>query len=212
MSEVEAILIPGGGVTTTGEVVPWVRARLDRAIALYPQPSYFIPLSAGTTHKPPPLDNELFPVLESIAAARYLLQRGIAGERILPETVSLDTIGNAYFARVQHTDPLGLRRLRVITSEFHLPRTQAIFTWIFGLSCSQPPYRLTFEAVPDVEMSYTALTTRRERERASLQRIEELRSQLTTLPDVHRWLYTEHAAYAVSKSPERLDNAALKTY
>lgn len=212
MLELDAVLIPGGGVTATGEVAPWVKVRLDRAIALHPQTSYFIPMSAGTTHKPPPLDAKSFPVLESIAAARYLLEHGIAGNHILPETTSFDTIGNAYFARVQHTDPLSLRRLHVITSEFHLPRTQAIFGWIFGLPCPQLPYQLTFEAVPDIEMSQAALLARRERERASLQRVEQLRSQLTTLPDVHRWLYTEHEAYAVAKSPERLDNDALKTY
>ena len=95
---IDAVLIPGGGLSASGEVTPWVKARLERAIALTPRPQWFIPLSAGTTHKPPPLDANGFPILESIAAAHYLQQRGIKGTRILPETVSLDTIGNAYFS------------------------------------------------------------------------------------------------------------------
>ena len=128
MSQVDAVLIPGGGLLPSGEVVPWVQARLERAIALTPPPTYFLPLSAGTTHKAPPLDAEGFPIWESVAAGRYLMARGIASYRILPETISLDTIGNAYFARIQHLEPLQLRRLHVITSEFHLPRTIAIFS------------------------------------------------------------------------------------
>ena len=135
---VEATLIPGGGLTATGEVPSWVAARLDRAIAMY-QGEYLIPLSAGTTHKPPPLDEQGFPVLEAIAAARYLAEQGIPPARILPEICSLDTIGNAYFARVIHTDPLGLSTLRVITSAFHMPRTQAIFEWVFHISPPSPP-------------------------------------------------------------------------
>ena len=212
MTMIDAVLIPGGGVSASGQVSPWGQARLDRAIALTPRPAYFIPLSAGTTHKPPPLDATGFPVLESIAAARYLVGHGVEPACILPETNSLDTIGNAYFARVQHTDPLGLRRLHVITSAFHLPRTEAIFTWIFQLSQPQPAYHLSFEAVPDIGLTETVLTARYQKEEAGLAQVMTLRSQLTALPDLHRWLYREHAAYAITKNPIRITDTALETY
>lgn len=212
MEPMDAVLIPGGGLLPTGEVVPWTRARLERAIALTPQPQFFIPLSAGTTHKPPPLDDAGWPILESIAAARYLLSRGIAGARILPETISLDTIGNAYFARIQQVEPLQIRRLHVITSEFHLPRTQAIFEWIFALPPLPTPYRLTFEAVPNVGLADGALQARRDREQASLSQCLNLQTRLTTLAAVHRWLYAEHGAYAIARSPHRLNTTALDTY
>ncbi|MEL6402416.1 MAG: ElyC/SanA/YdcF family protein [Cyanobacteria bacterium J06607_6] len=208
----EAVLIPGGGLGLRGELPPWVQARLDRAIALTPRPQYFIPLSAGTTHKPPPLDALGFPMLESVAAGRYLAAQGIAGAQILPETISLDTIGNAYFARVQHTEPLGLRRLHVITSAFHRPRTEAIFRWIFALSSPAVPYALTFEAVSDVGIAADVLAERCERERASLARVNALKTRFTTLSAVHRWLYDEHAAYAIAHIPEQLSSAALDSY
>ncbi|NER78176.1 MAG: YdcF family protein [Leptolyngbya sp. SIO1D8] len=212
MATIDAVLIPGGGVSAAGEVVPWVKVRLERAIAYSPSPTYFIPLSAGTTHKPPPLDTQGFPVLESIAAARYLLSRGVEAERILPETVSLDTIGNAYFARVQHTDPLGLRRLHIITSQFHWPRTQAIFTWIFGLPGSAVSYELTFEATPDIGIPAAVLTARYQKEQAGLAHVMALRSRLNSLPDLHRWLYTDHDAYAIARQPTRQTGIALDTY
>ncbi len=208
----DAVLIPGGGVLPDGAVVPWVKARLDRAIALTPAPTYFIPLSAGTTHKPPPLDAAGFPIMESVAGARYLAAAGIEPHRILPETISLDTIGNAYFARIQHTEPLGLKRLHVITSAFHLPRTEAIFKWIFSLPSDDKPYHLTFEAVPDVGIAPPALQARQAREQASLAQVMHLKSRLTSLLEVHRWLYQEHAAYAVALQPTPTTDAARDTY
>ena len=209
---IDAVLIPGGGLSASGEVTPWVQARLERAIALTPPPQFFIPLSAGTPHKPPPLDVEGFPILESVAAAHYLQQRGIEGDRILPETVSLDTIGNAYFARVQHVEPLQLKRLHVITSAFHLPRTQAIFTWIFSLPPFTEPWQLTFEAVPDVGMADAAWQARCDREQASLAAFQPLKLRFSNLAAMHRWLYAEHGAYAIAQTPRRLNNAALETY
>lgn len=212
MVSIDAVLIPGGGLSATGMVVPWVQARLEAAIALAPPPQFFIPLSAGTTHKPPPLDAAGFPLLESVAAGHYLHRRGVAGAQILPETVSLDTIGNAYFARIQHTEPLQLRHLHIITSEFHLPRTEAIFNWIFALSPPATPYRLSFAAVPNVGLPAAVLQARRDREQASLARLSALQSRLPTLATVHRWLYTEHGAYAIGQTSQRLNNSALASY
>ena len=212
MASLEAVLIPGGGVTPSGQVTPWVEVRLARAIALDPQPTYFLPLSAGTTHKPPPLDATGFPILESVAAAHYLIRHGVEPARVLPEAISLDTIGNAYFARIQHVDPLNLRRLHVITSAFHLPRTEAIFSWIFQLSSPTPNYHLTFEAVPNVGISDTVLAARCQKEEQGLAKVIKLRSQITTLPDLHRWLYTKHQAYAITRQPTQVEGTALETY
>src|SRR5436309_11511249 len=61
----------------------------------------------------------------SSAGARYLLERGAEPGRILMEAVSLDTIGNAYFSRLLHVIPREFRRVLVVTSDFHMPRTQA---------------------------------------------------------------------------------------
>ncbi|MEM6837092.1 MAG: YdcF family protein [Cyanobacteria bacterium P01_C01_bin.120] len=212
MTQIDAVLIPGGGLLPTGAVVPWVQSRLERAIALRPRPRFFIPLSAGTTHKPPPLDEAGFPIAESIAAAQYLLARGVAGAQILPETISLDTIGNAYFARVQHVEPLQLQRLHTVTSAFHLPRTQAIFEWVFGLPPHATAFHLTFESVPNVGLTAAVLQARTKREGASLATVQPLQRQLTTLSALHQWLYTEHAAYAIAKTPQRLHSAALESY
>jgi hypothetical protein len=62
--------------------------------------------------------------------------------------------------------------LLVITSVFHLPRTQAIFGWIFTLDSPAPAYDLHFIAVPDVGLPPGALAARQEKERRSLQDLQ----------------------------------------
>ncbi len=191
----DCLLIPGGGLIDAETLPLWVTRRLDRALKVYAGET-IITLSAGTTYKPPPLDSRGFPILESIAAARYLIAHGIDPDKVLTETVSYDTIGNAYFARVIHANPAGFRHLHVITSAFHLPRTETIFRWVFGLAPTQP-YALTFESVPDDGIATDTLTARIDKERASLERLHALIPTIHTLTDLHRWLYSEHAAYAM---------------
>ncbi len=40
--------------------------------------------------------------------------------------------GNARFAKLLHVDPAGWRKLLVVTSEFHVPRTRIILDTVFG--------------------------------------------------------------------------------
>ncbi|MCP5108888.1 MAG: hypothetical protein GY950_36230, partial [bacterium] len=198
-----------------GKEVPlWVQRRLDRAVEVR-RDEYIICLSAGTTHKPPPLDEGGFPVFESVAGAEYLIKKGVEPRTILCETCSYDTIGNAYFAKAIHVDPMGLRKLLIITSAFHMRRTEAIFRWVFGLA--PPPgggeYELDFEAVGDEgTMEKGLLSAKIEREKQRLKHVLHLKKEIRTFERFHRWLFTEHAAYAVSLAPERINGQVLDTY
>lgn len=209
----DAILIPGGGVRPGGELPPWVERRLERALE-YPPESFLVLLSAGTTHRPPPLDERGFPIFESVAAARWLLRRGVAPGRILTETCSYDTIGNAYFARVIHTAPRGFARLLVITSEFHLPRTEAIFRWVYGLDDPASAVSLAFQATPNDGIPPAALEARIQKERDSLGSLPALTGSIRTLAQLHAWLFTRHAAYAAGLPSSHLHagDAASETY
>ena len=211
----DAVLIPGGGVRDAGEPPPWVRRRLDRAVEVH-RGERVICLSAGTTHRAPPRDAEGFPVFESVVSAEYLIRRGIDRRKVLIETCSYDTIGNAYFSRVIHCEPLGLRRLLVITSEFHVARTRAVFEWVYRLPGRggqvRPAYELEFDAVPDEGIAPDALRERVARERAALQRAGELARRIDALEALHAFLFTEHAAYAAGLRPRRASGRELETY
>lgn len=50
------------------------------------------------------------------------------------EVASFDTVGNAYMSLCIHAIPAGWRRLAVVTSDFHMPRSRALFADIFRLA------------------------------------------------------------------------------
>jgi len=208
----DAILIPGGGLLAGGQLPVWVQRRLERAAELQGSTRYLIALSAGTPHKAPVLDPQGFPIFESAAAANFWLGLGIAPQKVRIETSSYDTIGNAYFSRVIHVDPLGLRRLLVITSQFHLPRTESAFRWVYSLDAPAQGYELTFEAVEDAGLEQDALALRQAREQKSLEQLLETSKTVRTLPQFTDWLFTYHEAYAVGAAVRRAEGDVLNTY
>jgi hypothetical protein len=209
----DAILVPGGGIKNNCHLPPWVQSRFDRALEIH-QDQYIIALSAGTTHKPPPLDKNGFPVFESKVGADYLLEKGIEPRWILCETASYDTIGNAYFSRTFHVDPGGFRDLLIITSASHMPRTKAIFQWVYGLKSPFGPndYTLAFEEVPDRDMDEEVLQLRIQKEKKGLENVRRLKERIQTWKDFHQWLFTEHGAYSASVPPVRAKGKILNAY
>ena len=219
----DCVIVPGGGLGSDALPLPWVAARLDSALAHEAETNFFLVLSRGTTHKPPPLDSAGFPVDESAASARYLVEKGhIATSRVLLESWSLDTIGNAAFARLMHSDVRGWRRLLIVTSSSHMPRTRKIFEWIFSLppgpdasgpgkrvrgrrrgvessvQSSRPaPPQLEFEEVDDEDhLEATHLMERRKKEADALAKLEATTTKsITDLVMLHEFLFAHHDAY-----------------
>jgi hypothetical protein len=173
--------------------------------------------------QPNPRDERGFDSRESTVGVRYVLQRtgvlpisdadaaaGVAGPEagwhlidpthVWEEGLSLDTIGNAFFLRTMHTDPCGLRQLRVFTNDFHMPRVQGIFDFVFSLprhdgEAVSPPYRMEYVSVPDAGMAADVAAARRERESASLVSFRRQAAEVSTLHGVHAWLFNRHGAY-----------------
>ena len=200
MARYDAVLIPGGGVRERGRIPPWVAARLDRALAISGNP-FLIPASAGTPHRPPPLDSRGFPIFEARAMAQYLLDRGADAHRILMESSSYDTIGNAYFSRVVHVIPRSFERILVITSQFHITRTEKIFRWVYALPGPGRECSVSFESVPDTGIEESTLAARQAKELASLARFESVQARIVTLAHLHQWLFSSHAVYARTSEP-----------
>ncbi|MBC8166690.1 MAG: YdcF family protein [Bryobacteraceae bacterium] len=193
MTKFDAILIPGGGLRAGGVLPLWVQARFDLALEK-DRGETFLCLSAGTTHRPFPVDEDGFPILECSAGARYLADKGIDPGRVRLESMSLDTIGNAWFSKVLHVDPAGWRRMLIITSEFHMQRTRAIFEWIYSMEAAE--YHLEFLASPNDGLKAEAVSARAARETQSLASVEKLRRELRNRRDLHDWMFTRHRAYS----------------
>lgn len=201
----DAVIVPGGGLEPeTCLPQPWVRARLDAALALNGHTRYFVVLSQGTTHRPPPIDVTGFPISEASASAKYLLCNGVTdATRILLDCWSLDTIGNAFFARSMICQPLKLEKFCVITSAFHMQRTRCIFDWIFGLDAWH--ITVDYTTTSDVGLSGAQLRARVQKEKASVDALENIViPRHDSMQKVAAFVLQDHAAYR-SESAARFD-------
>ena len=240
--QLDAILVLGGGRPLNATAPPlYVQRRCDDAAAvrqrhatLWQQsnarrrrpykPLPILCLSAGTAHLPQFLSADGLPVWESTACAGYLRDQygydanlDISSSSSLPtvlvETVSYDTIGNAFYARVTHTDWAGWRRLLVVTNDFHMDRSAAIFDWIFGLPTGEnshnarnnnnSPYQLWYWASPDVGLEEAARQARAAKEAASLTQVQAYAQQYTSMSAVYHFLTTQHSLYTATALVER---------
>ncbi|KAJ1617322.1 DUF218 domain-containing protein [Pavlovales sp. CCMP2436] len=208
----DAIVVPGGGLTADGEAPPWVRARLDKALELYEdnRDAYIILLSRGTPHKAPPIDSEGRPVDEAQVSAEYLRERSVPAQRLLQDTWSLDTIGNAVFLRLMHLEARGFKRVAVITNEFHMPRLAAIFEWVLALPPTQNCYKTGYFEVPDLGLTDEQLKTRRSKEASSLEKLHVTIESIRSLPQLHGFVFEHHGSYAtgVARVPVSKELAA----
>jgi len=192
----DAALILGGGIDEAGQPLDWVKARLDMALDMSDDVSYFLTLSRGTTHEPPPLDSNAFPVDEATASEKYLLERGVAPERIIKDTWSLDTIGNAAFARLMHAEPRQWQRMAVITSDWHMNRSKAIFEWVFKMPPRPTPMFIMDYVESPGMIPADVLDARLAREAESLEGLKVTMAQVPDLPHLHQYIFVNHSAYA----------------
>ncbi|MBC8167085.1 MAG: YdcF family protein [Bryobacteraceae bacterium] len=127
--------------------------------------------------------------------------------------MSLDTIGNAWFSKVLHVDPAGWRSMLIITSEFHMQRTRAIFEWIYSMEAAA--YYLEFLASPNDGLTAEAVSARVAKENLSLATVQQLRRELRNTRDLHNWMYTRHQAYSTESilRPRTLpDSLIMESY
>jgi hypothetical protein len=215
----DCIVIPGGGVDENGSPSAWVAARLDRAIKMASSTCYFLVLSRGTTHRPPLLDKHSFPIDEASASAAYLIERQVPAEKILIENWSLDTIGNAYFARQCILEPMEFYRLAVITNDFHMARTKLIFDWVLSLTNSTEDrctkYHIDYFTVDNQDMTDEQLLARIDKERVACEDVKLKTEKITNLSQMSKFLFIEHGAYKAKSLHSRrsqLDPVTTSTY
>ena len=196
----DAILVLGGGVPLAPrKQLPFVAARCQAAAAVWRAAATkpkILCLSAGTAHCPQLLDARGSVVFEATASAAELIDAGVDERDVFVETTSFDTIGNAFFARTDHCSLAGWKRLLIITSEFHMARSKAIFDWVFGATPHEG-FSIAYLATADESLSLDAVAARAKREAASATNVREtLAPTYRTLAEVREFLVTKHDLYA----------------
>lgn len=216
----DAILVLAGGVDKQGvphcTVAERLRAAANASKAHGGRP--VVLNGGGTTWKPRFVDRNGFSIPEAALMAEQVARMGVEEEHLYPESFSDDTIGNAFFARVMHTDLRPeWRDLLVITSQFQMARTQAIYEWIFELTPrpSGRPYRLMFESVADGCLDPRVLAMRQAKEAESLRKFYAGPFvRMRSLAEAHEFIFHRHSGYTwrgvLVKRP--LDSKLADTY
>jgi len=198
-----------------------VARRLDAAAELYRRARrkgrqlHIITNGGGTSHKPRWRDAHGYSVPEAQLMAEGLRERGVALTHVVLEGLSDDTIGNAFCARALHLEwRSDWRSLLLITSDFQLPRAEAVYRWVLALE-PKKEYALCVAGVPDSgTMDAEAQASRAQRECASLRAfLVGVGAVYSSMEQVQSWMFSTHDAYAPRSKPRAtLDAATLKTY
>lgn len=138
--KLDAIIILGGGIEANGELKIPPKERLEELLKHKELAGVPVIISGrhgfSIDYKPP--------TTEAHAMRDYLKMRGWPS-KIYIEEESLDTIGNAYFSK-QIIDRRGWRNILILTSDYHMERTQWIFRKIFN-----DGYKLEFLSAPSIK-------------------------------------------------------------
>lgn len=222
--EQKYIFVLAGGLDNLGHNHPWVKDRLDIALRLYlNQPRKIIILGGGTYHKIPHLNKEKYVIHESTMGAKYLVDHGVDPNDLYREWASYDTIANGFFSLINFIIPLQIKNAIVITSDFHMNRSKAIFDWIYQLwsdrfkkNKKNTPGLVDLKFIP-VNTCYLdneIIEARSIREARSLQHLQSTIERIDTWSKFHQWFYQEHQAYncQFDQRKETIDHKCQASY
>lgn len=125
----DAIIVLGRTLDPGGRLSVLGRQRVHRAFQLWQEgvaPRLILTGRCSLTSTEP------VAVTEAAAMAAHAVELGVPREALLLEERSRDTIGNAYFVQRDILDAHGWRSLRVVTSDFHIPRAAWVFQKVLG--------------------------------------------------------------------------------
>ena len=211
----DSIFVLAGGIKDDGEVHEWVVRRLDLALNIYfnyknknnDDNIKIICLGGGTYHKSPILNDDNYVIHESTACAEYLINKGINPKNIYKEWASYDTIANGYFAFANFINPMQLKNILVITSNFHMERAKAIFNWMKFINDSD--VKINYVIASDEGLDEYIIKTRTKREMKSLENINnKLIPNIKSMKQFHSWFYEDHKAYCSESDRIKQDDTS----
>ncbi len=123
----DAVIVLANKMNAQGVLNDESKARADKAVDLLNERGARCILTSGWAYLPGS------DITIGDAFRRYICEhRGIEADRVLVERHSRDTVGDAYFAKVNFAMPRLWASVVVVTSDYHVARSRAIFEHVFG--------------------------------------------------------------------------------
>lgn len=197
----DVIIILGGGVNSDGSLPDIARSRVQKGVDLFREGAAPRLLMSGCWdfwREDTPLQTE------AEAMKEYATVLGVSPDVIFKEEESKDTIGNAYFCKIQYLRVHHWNKVIVITSDYHMNRTKLIFEKVLGSE-----YAVEFIGV-ETHVSKEILGQLFSRETRVVSVLNRWLQGITSGDDdgVKKLLYTKHPGYA--ENPEITKKQLLK--
>ena len=188
MKQFDVILVLSCGIDKHGQLTNGARNSTEIAVKLFEQSlAPLLIFSGNYSYKA----GFIPPVSESQAMKDYAISLGVPSDKVLIEAESKDTLGNAYFSKMNLLRPLGLTNVSVLRGPNQSEeRLRYIFDKVFG-----------DEIVYEFTQDYDDRPEEYERERKSL---AVLKNWFDATADgdsdaVYRIMREKHPAYSSNK-------------
>lgn len=167
----DAIVTLGGGVRTDGSLPNIACYRVETAVGLFHQRvAPYLIMSGSHYHR----WTDRPPITEASAMQEHACALDVPRGYILREEESSHTIGNACYTKNNILEPNQWKNIAVVTSKFHMPRTEYIFQKVLGSE-----YQIDFVEAP----SHLLAREFEVRIKKELEKLEDLRPMLDSIPD-----------------------------
>lgn len=123
----DAVIVLANEMDSNGNLNDESKARANEAVKIFNKNSPKFLVTCGWNYRN---DTEI-----KIAEAfkKYISDDlGFNNDLIMTEPNSRDTVGEAYFTKINLAKPFHWKNLCVVTSDYHVLRTQEIFNYIYG--------------------------------------------------------------------------------
>lgn len=124
---IQAMLVLGHLMDSRGRLSEQSLSRCIRAAELAEEKEPVFIFSSGAAYRP---DSKL--ALGDVVQAQLKALINPRSTKLISDTNSRDTVGDAYFSKSNLVLPNGVERLDVVTSLFHVRRAEEIFRFVFG--------------------------------------------------------------------------------
>jgi uncharacterized SAM-binding protein YcdF (DUF218 family) len=194
----DAIIVLGRGVRSDGSLGLIARGRVDRALELHEMGVAPRIIFSGRSAL---MGDDTPALTEAAAMAAYASARGLPATAIFLEDESRDTIGNAFFTWQRWLRPNAWQSIRVVTTDYHIPRAAWIFRKVLGAS-----HDVAFSAAPSDK--FAATVGYRAREESDIAAF--LAGWLGGIADgdsaaVERLITNDHPGYAKNPTMTRVE-------